>query len=304
MADPAAAAAANAPSQALRSRAPADDRRWGSREWFGRLWRSQGVDDPAAYFSRNGYQLHRQRSLLAFLRRRWRGRAGALLDVGCGTGALTREIAESFDFERAVGMDFVPDLIEAAQRCSPGLELVVARLPEIPFPEASFDLVVASEVLYYLDAAGRERAAAEIRRVLRPGGHLLFSTALGPAYFTEASARALLEPRLEIRAAEHGNHWLYHRVAGPLALCRRLESCLRGESEPGTLESAARLERHARLLRHPFARGLLRSRVLPAGLDLSCRLLLPRWTRTNLSLLARKPAAPAEPPAPGGRPLA
>lgn len=107
--------------------------------------------------------------------------AGDLLDVGCGPGVLVRHLLESRpgDF-RITACDRSPAVIDAvAARAGQrdDLRLSVASIEDMPFPDASFDVVLATGVLEYVDA---RRAMREIARVIRPGG-LVVVTMLNPA---------------------------------------------------------------------------------------------------------------------------
>jgi ubiquinone/menaquinone biosynthesis C-methylase UbiE len=104
-------------------------------------------------------------------------RAGLrVLDVGCGTGDYLRVLAPLVAPGRAVGIDLSTTLIaEAMQRDGDGdrqdnLSFQVGSAYELPFPNASFDRVLATQVLLHLDDPWP--AVAEMRRVLAPGGLL------------------------------------------------------------------------------------------------------------------------------------
>jgi 2-polyprenyl-3-methyl-5-hydroxy-6-metoxy-1,4-benzoquinol methylase len=107
---------------------------------------------------------------------RWLRQAGAVrvLDLGCGNGALTNQLAQSgFDM---TGVDASESGIRIARRRSPGVELVHAWL-EDPLPKdlwGCFDTVVSIEVIEHLFAPRvvLERA----REALQTGGRLLLST--------------------------------------------------------------------------------------------------------------------------------
>lgn len=97
-----------------------------------------------------------------------------LLDVGCGPGTLTAELAKRVAPGRAIGIDRVPSIVEEAR--SPvasgpaNLEFAVGDAYSLDFADASFDVVHAHQLLQHLSdpvAALREWA-----RVLRPGGLL------------------------------------------------------------------------------------------------------------------------------------
>jgi ubiquinone/menaquinone biosynthesis C-methylase UbiE len=96
-----------------------------------------------------------------------------LLDVGCGPGSITRGLAERLPAGQVVGLDLSRETLEAARRDAEARGLRNLRYEEgsvyeLPFSEASFDVVYAHQVLQHL----RERGAAlrEMLRVVRPRG--------------------------------------------------------------------------------------------------------------------------------------
>src|SRR5262245_55093392 len=99
-------------------------------------------------------------------------REALILDVGCGTGATTLGLRR---FGSVVGLDIGSRALEVAR--SRGLAVARASAARLPARPATFDLVLALDVLEHLDddvGAAREMLAA-----LRPGGHLLATV---PAY--------------------------------------------------------------------------------------------------------------------------
>ncbi len=95
---------------------------------------------------------------------RARAPGGALLDIGAGSGLVTR-CAEGL-FARRVGIDLSPRILAAHRACfDSGAAADVERLP---FRDANFDVVTCFAVLHHLyDFAG---LVAEVKRVLKPGG--------------------------------------------------------------------------------------------------------------------------------------
>ena len=98
-----------------------------------------------------------------------------VLDAGTGFGVLLPSLAGSFDAVEAI--DVQPALVSAARRLVQSRRLANASvaagdLTALAFPDASFDAVVAANVLEHLDDGHLERALGEIRRVLRPGAAL------------------------------------------------------------------------------------------------------------------------------------
>jgi SAM-dependent methyltransferase len=93
-----------------------------------------------------------------------------VLDVACGTGNATIPAAKAG--ARVTGLDLAPRLLEIArERCADAMveiDFVEGDAQEMPFEDASFDRVLS--VFGHMFAPDHERTAAEIRRVLRPGG--------------------------------------------------------------------------------------------------------------------------------------
>lgn len=102
-----------------------------------------------------------------------------MLDVGAGDGRLLRELARRGHAGRVVGIDPTP---------GPGVQ--PAHAEALPFPDASFDVVLFARVLAHLSDPAR--ALAEARRVLRPGGQV-WAAAHGPAHL-RATWAALGQP--------------------------------------------------------------------------------------------------------------
>lgn len=93
-----------------------------------------------------------------------------VLDVGCGPGTITTDLAERVTPGRVVGIDRSAEVIALAaeQHDGEGVEFRVADLMELPFDDHSFDVVHAHQVLQHLHDP--VAALVEMRRVCRPGG--------------------------------------------------------------------------------------------------------------------------------------
>lgn len=103
---------------------------------------------------------------------------GRVLDVGCGTGSLTREAKRRAGPGGTVaGVDASPEMIGQARRKAEGaglrMELAIASATSLPFIDASFDVVLCSLALHHLRRQHRGEAVREMHRVLAPGGRLL-----------------------------------------------------------------------------------------------------------------------------------
>lgn len=94
-----------------------------------------------------------------------------ILDAGCGTGKALKAVLRRADCP-VTGIDPSPAMIAAASRTlGQRATLVQTGMEGLPFPDASFDAVIALNVLYFADREGR--MLANLHRVLKPGGRLV-----------------------------------------------------------------------------------------------------------------------------------
>jgi SAM-dependent methyltransferase len=98
-----------------------------------------------------------------------------LLDVACGTGNASIPAANAG--ARVTGLDFSPELLEIARERAADamveIDFVEGDAQELPFEDDSFDRVVST--FGHMFAPDHERTAAEMKRVLRPGGVIAFA---------------------------------------------------------------------------------------------------------------------------------
>jgi malonyl-CoA O-methyltransferase len=100
-----------------------------------------------------------------------------VLEVGTGTGDGAAALARVFPEAEVVGVDLAPEMVEVARGKNPGIRFEAADAARLPFPDGHFDLVAQLNVPFY---------PREVKRVLRPGGHVLVASTLGPVtpYYT------------------------------------------------------------------------------------------------------------------------
>ena len=101
-----------------------------------------------------------------------------VLEIGCGTGNVTTRVKRLTPGADVVGTDPDPLALARAQhkiRGQTGIRFERAYAQELPFADGEFDRVLSSMMLHHLDPEVKAAAAAEMYRVLRPGGavHIL-----------------------------------------------------------------------------------------------------------------------------------
>jgi ubiquinone/menaquinone biosynthesis C-methylase UbiE len=123
----------------------------------------------------------------------------SVLDCGCGDGGVARLIRERVREVVAIDIERSPSWHD-----EPGLTFRVADAEQLPFDDVTFDLVHSKDSLHHMDAP--ERALAEYRRVLKPGGTALIveanrynpvfyphmTLALGHEHFSRSRFRSLV----------------------------------------------------------------------------------------------------------------
>lgn len=107
-----------------------------------------------------------------------------VLDIGCGTGAVTLLAKTRTKDGKVYGIDPAPEMISVARqkaaRKKLDIDFRVGVIEALPFPDASIDVVTSSLMMHHLPADLKERGLAEIYRVLKPGGRLLIADFLRP----------------------------------------------------------------------------------------------------------------------------
>jgi arsenite methyltransferase len=103
-------------------------------------------------------------------------RGERVLDLGCGAGTDTLVAAQMVGPEgRVTGIDMTPEMLAKARAAAGELgagnvELVEAEAERLPFPDASFDVVISNGVIDLIP--DKDAVFAELERVLRPGGRI------------------------------------------------------------------------------------------------------------------------------------
>ena len=124
-----------------------------------------------------------RRRALSLLSAAWRPRdhrGAAILDLACGSGAFLKDLALTFPRARLIGLDLSAPYLAETRRRTGLAALVQANAEHLPFADASLDAVTCVYLFHELPPRVRPVVAAEIARVLRPGGHLAFADSIQP----------------------------------------------------------------------------------------------------------------------------
>ncbi|HEY2322320.1 MAG TPA: class I SAM-dependent methyltransferase [Thermoanaerobaculia bacterium] len=98
-----------------------------------------------------------------------------VLEIACGTGSLWSENRDRIPRDvRLILSDISPGMVETTRLAVPAAGYAACALPDLPFGDDFFDLVIANHMLYHVEE--RQRGLREIRRVLRRGGMLFAAT--------------------------------------------------------------------------------------------------------------------------------
>jgi SAM-dependent methyltransferase len=194
----------------------------------------------------------------------------AILDAGCGSG---RTLDELTDYGDACGVDLSPEAVNATR--ARGHEAYRAEVGDLPFRDASFDLVTCLDVIEH--TPDDRHTLDELRRVTRPGGVLLVTVPAHPAlwsahdevnqHYRRYTRRALIDAAVETDWAVAKSSYFNAALLAPAAvvrLARRGAGSARSELSltPRVLDRVLEWPSRAEA-------ALLRSGVrLPVGLSL------------------------------------
>ncbi len=91
-----------------------------------------------------------------------------VVDVGCGPGGLTHELAQRVGADGVAAIDPAPQYVAACRERNPGVDARQGVAEELPWPDATFDAALSSLVIAFM--ADADQGVREMARVTRPGG--------------------------------------------------------------------------------------------------------------------------------------
>lgn len=122
-----------------------------------------------------------------------------VLDIGCGGGALVRELSDRG--ARVIGLEVSEEQLAMARRrdAAGRARYLVGRAEQLPLEDAAIDLAVFMRTLHHVPSQALLAALHEARRVLRPGGCVYVAEPLAEGDYFELTS--LVEDELEVRQA-------------------------------------------------------------------------------------------------------
>ena len=140
-----------------------------------------------------------------------------VLDVGAGNGIMARDMLDIVGSSGAVtGLDAAAPMVAMARALCPGGQFVQGNAAYLPFEDASFDVVTAAQLLCFLP--NPDRALAEMRRVLRPGGRVVILDTDWGSLVWNSNIPGIMERAIDVYTRPYADAHV------PRTLRRRLEA--------------------------------------------------------------------------------
>jgi SAM-dependent methyltransferase len=144
-----------------------------------------------------------------------------IIDIGCSSGFLLREIRRQFPEAVLIGSDYVPDPLDKLASELPGIPLLQFDLVKCPLPDRCIDAAVLLNVLEHIERD--DLALSQVFRILKPGGLAVLEVPAGPnlydiydkqlmhhrRYGLDAFVKLVRNAKFEIVERSHLGFFLY-----------------------------------------------------------------------------------------------
>jgi SAM-dependent methyltransferase len=220
-----------------------------------------------------------RRGTIQQLRRFTRSPESSILEIGCSSGFLLRDLRTEFPLATLVGADVVREPLFRLAKALPSIPLIRFDLLQNPLPKSSFDAIVMLNVLEHIE--DDERALRNVHELLKPGGVLVLEVPAGPCLFdsydaelrhfrryaASALAELLNEVGFEIVRRSHLGFVVFPGFAA-VKLKSRLAERILTRTPRATVRRSASSTSNSRVLRWAFAieGNLLSGLELPFGI--------------------------------------
>lgn len=280
--------------------------RYGQIEWFEQKFCADGASEVDSYYGHavSGYQRFRYAYLLELLKRSLPGEKPlSVLDVGCGVGEFLARLQTTIPTSRLTGVDFVRPVVEEAAARFPAMTFQHDSLPKLEKITETYDLIIASEVLYYLSDEERVLGIQRLCQLLNPSGYLFISSTIAPHTFTVDSLTELASPYFRVQRIwlQRSRHYL--RLLHFLQLANKLEKARYSETWPTSYKRIFRLSQQPvigkliltmnRLIIY-LSRPILRNVALPKFMTKLADRTGSSQAKSNIIMLWQKESASSD----------
>jgi SAM-dependent methyltransferase len=118
--------------------------------------------------------------------------SSSVLEIGCSSGFLLRDLVARLPGHRILGADYTYQTLEVLGKQLPDVPLIQFDLTQCPLPDDSIDVIVLLNVLEHI--SNDQMAIAQLSRIVRPGGAVIIEVPAGPSLF-DVHDRVLLHHR-------------------------------------------------------------------------------------------------------------
>lgn len=182
---------------------------YGSREWAEKLFNSSKTD-PWGHDWRASQKIRYQVALSMIKQNISLNDTQKVLDIGCALGDFTNQLSQTINGKYILGVDISETAVNKCTKKYPHLHFERAQLPELNVSSSVFDLIVALEVIYYVDEKHLDSALEKIASLLSPNGWLLISTYLyRPPFETPEIFKRWVGKRFEVEEEKLRYHKHY-----------------------------------------------------------------------------------------------